>query len=77
MIIEESRILQVSIFHTLEKNLSTVNFNLLLADVMTIADECDSQLKQTINSFMDRAAQVQRRLFEVPPALSANRAARR
>lgn len=52
MIVEESRILQVSIFHTLEKNLSTVNFSLLLADVMTIADECDSQLKQTINSFI-------------------------
>jgi hypothetical protein len=58
MIIEESRILQVSIFHTLEKNLSTVDFSLLLADVMTIADECDSQLKQTINSFMGQASQV-------------------
>lgn len=58
MIVEESRILQVSIFHTLEKNLSTVNFSLLLADVMTIADECDSQLKQTINSFMSQAAQL-------------------
>jgi CheY-like chemotaxis protein len=56
MIVEESRILQVSIFHTLEKNLSTVNFSLLLADVMTIADECDSQLKQTLNSFMGTAA---------------------
>jgi hypothetical protein len=58
MIVEESRILQVSIFHTLEKNLSTVNFSLLLADVMTIADECDSQLKQTIRSFMGQTAQV-------------------
>jgi hypothetical protein len=42
----------------LEKNLSTVNFSLLLTDVMTIADECDSQLKQTINSFMMQAAPV-------------------
>jgi DNA-binding response OmpR family regulator len=58
MIVEESRILQVSIFHTLEKNLKTVNFSLLLSDVMTIADECDSQLKQTLNSFMGQAAQV-------------------
>jgi YesN/AraC family two-component response regulator len=56
MIVEESRILQVSIFHTLEKNLRTVDFSLLLADVMTIADECDSQLKQTLNSFMGQAA---------------------
>jgi hypothetical protein len=56
MIVEEARILQVSIFHTLEKNLSTVDFSLLLRDVMTIADECDSQLKQTLTSFMAHAA---------------------
>jgi ActR/RegA family two-component response regulator len=58
MIIEESRILQVSIFHTLEKNLSSVDFSLLLTDVMTIADECDSQLKQTIISFTQDVASV-------------------
>jgi hypothetical protein len=29
---------------------------LLLTDVMTIADEVDSQLKQTITSFMGQAA---------------------
>jgi len=58
MIIEESRILQVSIFHTLQSNLSTVDFSLLLIDVMTIADECDSQLKQTVNSFNQQAAEV-------------------
>jgi DNA-binding response OmpR family regulator len=52
MIVEESRILQVSIFDTLQKNLSKVDFSVLLHDVMTIADEVDSQLKQTINSFM-------------------------
>jgi DNA-binding response OmpR family regulator len=55
MIVEESRILQVSIFHTLQKNLSSVDFSLLLTDVMTIADECDSQLKQTLTSFMGQA----------------------
>ena len=55
MIVEESRILQVSIFHTLQKNLSTVDFSLLLSDVMTIADEVDSQLKQTLISFMEQA----------------------
>ena len=57
MIVEESRILQVSIFHTLQKNLSSVDFSLLLTDVMTIADECDSQLKQTLISFMGQAAE--------------------
>jgi hypothetical protein len=56
MIVEESRILQVSIFNTLQTNLSTVDFSLLLTDVMTIADEVDSQLKQTIVSFAESAA---------------------
>jgi len=51
MIIEESRILQVSIFNTLHNNLRSVDFSLLLIDVMAIADEVDSQLKQTIVSF--------------------------
>jgi len=44
--------LQFSIFETLQKNLNTVDFSSLLVDVITIADEVDSQLKQTIGSFM-------------------------
>jgi DNA-binding response OmpR family regulator len=55
MIIEESRMLQVSIFHTLQNNLSVVDFSLLLIDVMAIADEVDSQLKQAIMSFTEPA----------------------
>jgi hypothetical protein len=58
MIIEESRILQVSIFNTLQMNLKIVNFSLLLADVMTIADEVDSQLKQTIVSFSETSGEL-------------------
>ena len=58
MIIEESRMLQVSLFHTLQENLNTVDFSLLLTDVMTIADEVDLQLKQTIVSFSGPAASV-------------------
>jgi hypothetical protein len=53
MIVEESRILQVSIFNTLHNNLRSVDFSLLLIDVMAIADEVDSQLKQTILSFAE------------------------
>ena len=51
MMVEESRMLQVCIFHTLQNNLSVVDFSLLLIDVMAIADEVDSQLKQAIMSF--------------------------
>jgi hypothetical protein len=58
VMVEESRILQVSIFETLRNNLSSVDFSLLLTDVMTIADECDSQLKQTISSYMGQAAAI-------------------
>ena len=43
MMVEESRILQVSIFRTLQRNLGTIDFSVLLLGVMTIADEVDSQ----------------------------------
>jgi DNA-binding response OmpR family regulator len=51
LIVEESRILQVSIFHTLQKNLIRVDFGLVLFDVMTIADEVDAQLGQALQTF--------------------------
>jgi hypothetical protein len=54
MLVEESRILQVCIFKTLRSNLSAVDLALVLTDVMTIADEVDSQLKQTMASFCDQ-----------------------
>jgi hypothetical protein len=44
--------LQVSIFQTLQNNLRTVDFSLLLLDVMAIADEVDSQLAQSMASYI-------------------------
>jgi hypothetical protein len=55
MVVEESRILQVSIFSTLQRNLSGVNFSRLLLDVVTIADEVDSQLKQAMTNYITPA----------------------
>jgi DNA-binding response OmpR family regulator len=52
MLVHESRILQVTIFGTLQNNLSHLDFSLLLPDVMTIADEVDSQLTQAMDSYM-------------------------
>jgi hypothetical protein len=43
MLVHESRILQVTIFGTLQSNLNSLDFSLLLPDVMTIADEVDAQ----------------------------------
>jgi DNA-binding response OmpR family regulator len=55
MMVEESRILQVSIFETLQNNLATIDFSVLLLGVMTIADEVDSQLSQAMESYADAA----------------------
>ncbi len=52
MLVHESRILQVTIFETLQSNLSYLDFSLLLPDVMTIADEVDAQLTQSMESYM-------------------------
>jgi YesN/AraC family two-component response regulator len=52
MMVEESRMLQVSIFQTLQNNLYRVNFSLLLVGVMAIADEVDSQLAQAMAGYV-------------------------
>jgi DNA-binding response OmpR family regulator len=52
MLVHESRILQVTLFGTLQGNLSLLDFSLLLPDVMTIADEVDAQLTQSMDSYM-------------------------
>ena len=53
MVVEESRILQVSVFSTLQNNLPRVDFSKVLRDVITIADEVDSQLKQAMFSYVE------------------------
>jgi CheY-like chemotaxis protein len=55
MIVEESRILQVCIFHTLEKNLAVIDFSVLLSQVMIIADEVDSQLRQAMECYIEES----------------------
>jgi CheY-like chemotaxis protein len=62
MMVEESRMLQVSIFETLQKNLACIDFSILLNAVMTIADEVDSQLSQAMDSYMEES------LLEAAPA---------
>jgi YesN/AraC family two-component response regulator len=56
MLVEESRMLQVCIFDTLQQNLATIDFSVLLISVMTIADEIDSQLSQAMDSFIAESA---------------------
>jgi CheY-like chemotaxis protein len=55
MLVEESRMLQVSIFQTLQDNLHRTDFKRLLTGVMAIADEVDSQLAQAMRSYISES----------------------
>jgi hypothetical protein len=52
MAVEESRLLQVTIFSTLHTNVKSLEFDALLPDIVTIADEVDAQLKEQMLRFM-------------------------
>jgi hypothetical protein len=60
MAVEESRLMQVTIFTALHKNTNDLEFSKLLPDVVTISDEVDAQLKEQMLRFMaaDVAEQV-------------------
>jgi hypothetical protein len=58
MAVEESRLLQVTIFSTLHKNVKDLEFSTLLPSVVTIADEVDAQLKEQMLRFMAADAAV-------------------
>jgi len=55
MMVEESRMLQVCIFQTLQNNLAKINFSRLLVGVMAIADEVDSQLAQQMAAYISES----------------------
>jgi hypothetical protein len=72
MMVEESRILQLSILNTLQKSLPRKDFSKFLLNVITIADELDSQLKQALFCYSepsqesaDRGLQVLKHLRSV------------
>ena len=48
MMVEEARMLQISIFKSLHDNLDHIEFHLLLPDVMRIANEVDAQLARSL-----------------------------
>jgi len=59
MAVQESRLLQVTIFATPHKNTNNLEFSKLLPDVVTIADEVDAQLKEQMLRFMAADAAMQ------------------
>jgi hypothetical protein len=52
MTVQESRLLETTIFSTLHRNVRRLDFSRLLPDVAIIADEVDAQLKQQMQCFM-------------------------
>jgi hypothetical protein len=56
MMVEESRMLQVSIFQTLQLHVEDTEAGVLLLYVMAIADEVDSQLAQAMSSYISEAS---------------------
>jgi len=55
MMVDESRMLQVSIFQTLQLHVEDTEPGVLLMHVMAIADEVDSQLAQAMTSYISEA----------------------
>ena len=51
MLVDESRILEVTVFGMLQSNRHSLDVTLLLPDVMAIADEVDAQLTQSIGGY--------------------------
>jgi hypothetical protein len=56
MLVEESRIFQVSTFGMLHLHQKKLDQNQLLLDVITIADETDRQLTQAVHGFVTAQA---------------------
>jgi hypothetical protein len=56
MLIEESRVFQVATFGALHLHQSELDQELVLSDVMVIADEVDAQLGETVRSLMAEPA---------------------
>src|SRR5260370_14441675 len=52
MLIEESRVFQVTTFIALHLHQSEIEQNQVLLDIMVIADEVDAQLMETVRSLM-------------------------
>ena len=56
MLVDESRILEVTTFETLQRHQGELNRSQVLLDVVIVADEADRQLEETVVGFMEARA---------------------
>jgi hypothetical protein len=68
MLVHDSGILQVAIFGALKDHFNHLDRSFLLPDVMTIADEVDAQLTQSMLYGDDRVARCPRLLAGQKPS---------
>jgi hypothetical protein len=72
MLIDESRVFQVATFGALHLHQSELDQHQVLLDVMTIADEVDAQLVESVRTFMGAkvAEAVAHHTFRTPAAVA-------
>lgn len=56
MLVDESRILEVTTFGTLQRHQGELDRSQVLLDVVIVADEADRQLEETVVGFMEARA---------------------
>jgi hypothetical protein len=66
MMVDEARFLEVSIFTTLHRNRCRMDCRQVLLDVVTIADEVDSQLKQSMLNYITFPVSIKSWAEELP-----------
>jgi hypothetical protein len=66
MMVDEARFLEVSIFATLHRNRCRMDCRQVLLDVVTIADEVDSQLKQSMLNYITFPVSIKSWAEELP-----------
>jgi DNA-binding response OmpR family regulator len=73
MLAEEARLLQVSIFYTLERNLQRVDYSIVLRSVMAISDEISSQLAQAVACYREGRRWNRAKASKSPPLRHTHR----
>ena len=56
MLVDESRILEVTTFGTMQRHQGELDRSQVLLDVVIVADEADRQLEETVVGFMEARA---------------------
>ncbi|HUQ49906.1 MAG TPA: hypothetical protein VM056_04250 [Terriglobales bacterium] len=65
MLVEDWRLLQVSLFDTLRRNQDQLDPDLVMQGVVIIADECDAQLREIVEAFIEAEQEIDQKVKKV------------